>query len=172
VNRLNGLVNSLLALATLNKNSKFLKIEKINLNEILIILIKKFDLFAKEKNIKIKNTISKNIFIRADKEQLFQLLNIVLDNATKYADKKSSIKILTISNNKFIKLIIENRGESISQKDLPYIFDRFYRVSKDRNKKGYGLGLAIAKNIINKQGGRIEIQSENKKTKVIIEFKK
>ncbi len=171
VNRLDGLTNNLLELAQLNKNNDTTIQEKIFLKEICKSISKKITSTTKEKQIDVKINIDKDISVLANNDKITQILHIILDNSVKYADKNSDIIVQAETKGKYIQLIIENRGETIPKKDLPHLFDRFYRVSKDRNKKGYGLGLAIAKGIITQQGGTIEIQSENKRTQVILNLK-
>ena len=100
------------------------------------------------------------------------LLVIILDNAIKYSNEKKSIFITSKKIDKKIFVFVKDQGIGISKKDLPYIFDRFYRADSARAKKdsgGYGLGLSIAKKIIEVHQGEIKMESKlGKGTTVII----
>jgi signal transduction histidine kinase len=99
------------------------------------------------------------ILAKTDLEQLRQLLFIVLDNARKYSDKE--IKATVLENEKGTKISIIDYGNGIPKKDLEHIYDRFYRVDEDRNRKtgGTGLGMAIAKDIANRISVELSIES-------------
>ncbi|MGO4276749.1 sensor histidine kinase, partial [Paenibacillus sp. TAF58] len=102
---------------------------------------------------------------------LEQVLLIVLDNAVKYTMQDRWIVIEGIRLINDVQITIEDHGIGIPQAELPYVFDRFYRVDKARNREiaGTGLGLSIAKQFVNKYQGEITIRSkENEGTKVII----
>ena len=94
----------------------------------------------------------------ADAEQMKRVINNIIGNSLKYLDKKKGILNIRIKDDgDFIQVIIEDNGKGIAAKDLPYIFDRFYRTDSSRNssKGGSGIGLSIVKKIIEDHGGRI-----------------
>lgn len=99
------------------------------------------------------------IYATTDIEQLRQLLLIILDNARKYSEKE--IKTTISSDNKGVTISIFDYGNGIPKKDLEHIFDRFYRVDEDRNRKtgGTGLGMAIAKDIAERLSAELKIES-------------
>lgn len=102
-----------------------------------------------------------------------QLMVIIIDNAIKYSQGKNKIDILSEVKNNYLYIHIIDYGEGIPQEDLPFIFDRFYRVDKARSraKGGNGLGLSIAKKIIDNFDGTISIESEwGKGTQVTLCF--
>lgn len=96
------------------------------------------------------------------KQDVFQVLDILLDNAIKYGDKKVSI---TLTQN---ELVVTNDGATIEKKDLEKIFDRFYQT--DKTREGSGLGLAIAKAICDKNGWKIRCESTKSTTKFIVDI--
>ena len=102
------------------------------------------------------------------------MIVIFLDNAVKYSDKKGKIKVGIKSKKKCAEIIISDNGRGIPEKDLPHIFDRFYRVDRARCKNdvcGYGLGLSVAKKIIDLHQGSISVESEiNKGTTFTIKL--
>lgn len=113
-----------------------------------------------------------DVNIMADEDRLTQLIIILLDNALKYTNEGDNIKVkLKIKNNKVV-ISVEDNGIGINPQDLPHIFDRFYRGDKARGREGgHGLGLSIAKWIVDKHSGHIDIKSEEGKgTKIQITF--
>ena len=96
--------------------------------------------------------------VDADAEQLKRVINNIIGNSLKYMDKKQgiiNIRILDVGD--FVQIEIEDNGKGIGQKELPYIFDRFYRTDSSRNssKGGSGIGLSIVRKIIEDHGGKI-----------------
>ncbi len=98
------------------------------------------------------------------KQDFYQVLDILLDNATKYGDKKISI---LLDKNGFA---ITNDGAIISKNDLEKVFDRFYQT--DKSKDGSGLGLAIAKELCRQNGWKIICESQNRHTRFVVKFNK
>ncbi|MEI6578738.1 MAG: HAMP domain-containing sensor histidine kinase [Eubacteriales bacterium] len=111
-----------------------------------------------EKWIKIDINLSPNVQIKADPEQILQMIGVLIDNAVKYTG--GEIKISLEKAHHDAKLTVYNNGEGISKEDLPKIWDRFYRGDKSREYTGgFGLGLPIAKSITERFKGTIEAQS-------------
>ncbi len=123
-------------------------------------------------NLKINKhfTTNEEILLAIPQEQLKQILIIIFDNSVKYSGDDKEISINTSDGNGKYKMKIQDNGYGISQEDLPYIFDRFYRVDKarSRSKGGNGLGLSIAKNIIEEFNGEIKVESTSGKGTTII----
>lgn len=124
-----------------------------------------FEAIAFEQGITLNNNIADNIFINGDKNQLQQLIVILLDNACKYVDAKGTVTVSLYKTQDKAKLQINNTGTAIAQNDLNKIFERFYRSDKSRAREagGFGLGLAIAERITQQHRGRIEVESLNEK---------
>ena len=138
--------------------------EKIDLLTLIENCSKRLKVLADEKNIDIiiKNKES-NLLVSGDKAKLEKLFLNIIGNAIKYGKKSGWIKIgLGLdAEKKSVIVIISDNGIGISKKDLPYIFDRFYRanLSKKRGEGGFGLGLAICKWIVDKHYGSIDVKS-------------
>ncbi|MFZ2513137.1 MAG: HAMP domain-containing sensor histidine kinase [Candidatus Saccharimonadales bacterium] len=116
---------------------------------------------AQAKKISIKNTV-RDITVVANAESLTDVLVILLDNAVKYSPSKSSITLSAQKRGKQATLSITDTGQGIAAKDLPHIFDRFYRADQSRSSQnvvGHGLGLSIAKQIISAHRGHIVARS-------------
>ena len=122
--------------------------------------ILQFESVAFEKGIQIEQEIAEDIEVRGKKDQMERLVSILLDNACKYAPENSIVKVILQKRENETRLLVNNQGTPISPDDLPYLFDRFYRVDKARVRTGgFGLGLAIAKDIVEATGGSISAES-------------
>lgn len=154
VTSLSKLVNILLELARNNK----ITLEKIKVIDVVNNACDKLKILSKKKNITILNNID-NLKILANKDILEEVIVIILDNAIKYSDKNTTIKIYS----KNSKIFIEDEGIGIKEKDLKYIFDRFYRADKSHSTEGYGLGLSLAKHLTEKM--KLKISAYNNKEK-------
>ena len=104
------------------------------------------------------NYVDEDVLVIADAEQIKRVINNIIGNSLKYMDKKHgiiNIRILDVGD--FVQVEIEDNGKGIAAKDIPYIFDRFYRTDSSRNsaKGGSGIGLSIVKKIIEDHGGKI-----------------
>ena len=104
------------------------------------------------------NYVEKDVMVIADGEQIRRVIHNIISNAIKYMDKPKGIIQIRIKDvGDFIKIEIEDNGKGIGPKDLPYIFDRFYRtdVSRNSSKGGSGIGLSIVKKILEDHGGKV-----------------
>ena len=122
------------------------------------------------------NNVDRDTFIVADVEQMKRVVNNIISNSVKYMDKNDpKIGISLLDEGDFVRIDINDNGIGISSKDLPYIFDRFYRTDSSRNssKGGSGIGLSIVRKIVEDHGGRIWAKSElGSGTDIIIMLKK
>lgn len=159
--RMNRLVNSLLTLARADANQAELQIAPVNLRDIVQNIVEQFRPLAEMKAIALTLETDNNLEMMADKERIHQLLIILLDNAIKYTQEQGSITLVCHRVAHGIQLEVRDTGIGIAAKDLPRIFDRFYRGDKVRSREegGIGLGLAIAQWIVEKHGGKIRAES-------------
>ena len=153
------LVEKLLFLARSDKNTQKIEKESFYINELIDEIIKEtklIDLFHE-----IKSDENEQASIYADKKLLKQALRIFVDNSIKYTPSGGNIVLNSYIKKKNVMLEIIDTGIGIPKKDLPYIFNRFYRCDKSRTKEsgGTGLGLSIAKWIIGKHNGSIIVES-------------
>jgi signal transduction histidine kinase len=121
----------------------------------------KVSAIATAKDIVIENKVD-NIHLKGNETTLTELLVILLDNAIKYSESKTTIKITSYQHDNYAYIKIADQGQGIAKLDLPHIFDRFYRSDLSRSKKetnGYGLGLSIAKKIVEDHKGSIKVKS-------------
>ncbi len=140
--------------------------EEIELNKSIFYTDELIDEIIRETNvmvdkIEIKNRDREKVKIEADRELLKQMLRIFIDNSIKYTPLGGEIGIDVLKNNNFVEFKVWDTGTGISKEDLPHIFKRFYRVDKSRSdKRGRGLGLSIAKWIVDKHQGKVVVESK------------
>src|SRR5699024_6306701 len=115
-----------------------------------------------EKNISLQIDCDKSIIAHIDPERFQQVVINILHNSQQHSPTGTNILIELIETDKEIIIVIADEGEGIPKQDLPYIFDRLYRVDKSRSREsgGSGLGLSITKEIVESHGGTIDIESE------------
>ena len=151
-----------------------LKIEKLNLTPIIEKIIKQQQGALSEKNINLDLKLEKEHFIKGDQSSLFQIFNNIIENAIKYNKKDGKIEIKAVENRNSLVLYIQDSGVGISQDDLPFVFERFYRADKSRNYKnqGTGIGLAVVKELMEAHQGKIEVESNGSGTIFKLIFKR
>ena len=171
--RMEKLISSLLSLSKGQIGDELIR-HNINLNDEIKRLVQSFKNVYPDYKFNIYSKMN-NCNILFNKYQFEQVLLIFMDNAIKYDHINKNISLMITEKNEYIELQITDRGIGIPEEDLPYIFDRFYRVDKSRSKKieGNGLGLAIAKKIVEQNKGQVLITSEyNKFTTVKVIFER
>ncbi len=161
IEKMKQIVNNLLLLAKFDKEDLLLKMSGLNLNGLVHKICEDIKVLAMEKKINVQILDhDKNMIVSGHEAYLSLALNNVLGNAVKYTQKGS----ITITIKKFKNLAhieINDTGIGISAEHLPYIFDRFYRVDKVRSSgEGFGLGLSIAKSILDLHKGGIHVRSQ------------
>jgi signal transduction histidine kinase len=162
VNNLQFLSAELIKLTQYQDQNNNLQFEKAYLSDVVGEAVEKVTSLAKKKNISIKTDISKTQ-IMGDRRSLTELFIIIVDNAIKYSPNKTTINLSIKKIDSKVQIFIKDNGMGIEKKDIPYIFDRFYRADKSRTKQkvsGYGLGLSIAKRIAVLHNGNISVESE------------
>lgn len=154
--RIDELIQWLSSLA--NINSIWDSVE-LNIETEIKEIIEVFKNNIAERKINLKITTIKNVKIKANREYFYIMFSNLLRNAIKYNFDTWSISIILDKN----KLIISNTWENISQNDIPYIFDRFYKGEKSRNSEWFGIGLSLVKKICDIYNWNITVKSEEKK---------
>ena len=155
------LIKNLFELARIDHNEFDIKKERIKYADLIKIVIARIRPALEEKNIELIFNCPDNFILMADSERMQQVLLNILDNAIKYTPEGKQITIEASQNKNKIFTAISDTGEGISEKDIPFIFERLYRAEKSRSRAsgGSGLGLAIAKEIVELHDGAIWVES-------------
>jgi len=161
IGKLENLSNALLELSRYeNKSEK--NFEEFSLTETITAAYEKVEKLAKGRNIEFETNFQ-DLKIRGERQSLIELFVVLLDNAVKYSPKNSKIEITTKKEMRHAEIKIKDQGAGIKKENLPHIFDRFYRADSSRSKEktgSYGLGLAIAKSIVELHSGTISAESK------------
>ncbi len=158
------LVNQIVSLARLDEDNYKININYFDLSKLLTDCITKFDKVIKTSNFNFSYNIQPNINYNGNSELIREVLLILIDNSIKYCDQNGKINI-TLKTNKNPILTIDNSYENVRKLELTKLFDRFYRDAKARtSKSGFGIGLSVAKEIINKHHANIVVQNIDNET--------
>lgn len=162
VDRLNNLVSQLLELSRIESPTSITQRDLINIKEVIEEVIEYHKPLLDEKSFVLKSDLC-SVEINGNREQLQCLFNNLIVNAIKYAPPKTTISVSMEANDKSVTIMVRDEGGNIPEEECGLLFDRFYRVSKarDRNSGGSGLGLAIAKEIVIQHSGRIYVESNH-----------
>lgn len=159
--RMAVLIEDLLTLSMLESHHLPLKLEQVDVKALIINVIQGFEKNARDKGLKLTADISDDIpSVTADRVRLEQVMVNLIDNAIKYTNS-GAVRVAANMADNMLKVDVEDTGIGIPEKDIPRIFERFYRVDKGRSRElgGTGLGLAIVKHIIQVHNGKIWVKS-------------
>ena len=158
--RMSKLVQDLLLLSSVDANTWTLNKTNIDVDTLLINTYEKYEPICRQKGIQFKLNTSDELFpvLNVDIDRLNQILSIFIDNAINYSPPKSEISLDATVFKNMLVFSIKDHGTGIADKDKPFIFDRFFCADKSRTQKEhYGLGLSIAKELVEMHKGKIEL---------------
>ncbi|BCJ85780.1 ATP-binding protein [Effusibacillus dendaii] len=162
-NRMKRLVNDLLDLAQLEAGQFELHTTELNLSNLINWVGRKFHTLAHDQGIgfSVDYDENANYQVEGDSDRLEQVFTNLVDNAMRHTPANGSVSLRLFTNGNFVYVEVSDTGEGIPEEDLPFIFERFYKVDKarTRSKGGTGLGLSIARNIVLKHHGNIKVTS-------------
>ena len=164
VSRMSRLIQDLLLLSSLDAGNWSFHMEEINVDTLLINLYTKFEPICKGKGILLQLCIAEENYpaLFSDADRLDQIISVFLDNAVSYSPSSSAISLGASVEKNELAITVTDHGVGISDKDKPYIFDRFYRCDKSRTQREhFGLGLSIAHELAEKLGGKIRLSDTN-----------
>ena len=175
VKKMTNLVSDLLMVARSDNNALKVKIQRLDLSEILKQVIRTMTPIAEKKNIRIGGEDLRKVMINADEQKIKQLAIILVDNAIKYTPEGGAVLVrLESADDTRAVFAVMDSGIGIAPEDLDKVFERFYRVDKARSREmgGNGLGLAIASEIVKLHDGKISVASKlGEGTKFTVELK-
>ena len=159
-NEMDHLINELTFYSKIDTNRIPYTFSKLNVEDYFADCAEEVGLELETRGIELvyANYVEKDVMVIADGEQIRRVIHNIISNAIKYMDKPKGIIQIRIKDvGDFIQIEIEDNGKGIGPKDLPYIFDRFYRtdVSRNSSKGGSGIGLSIVKKILEDHGGKV-----------------
>ena len=162
VTYMSEIIGKLLLLARNDAGSEPLNFQEVNVKELFTELSSDVEALAQEKGVAFNLGPMDNLTVQGDRFRLRQLFLNILDNAIRYTPSGGTVSSLLVRKNGSALVSISDTGMGIPAEDLPFIFDRFYRVDKARSRTdgGMGLGLAIASSIAKLHGGGIEVESQ------------
>jgi len=163
VNRLEAIIEDLLNLSKIEQESEKEGIALVEnrISEILQSAVQACHIKAADKEINIEITCAESMIAAVDPSLIEQAVVNLLDNAIKYSDDGSIVRVEAAQGEGEVIIAVQDQGCGIEKKHLPRLFERFYRVDKARSRQlgGTGLGLAIAKHIVQAHGGRLSVES-------------
>ena len=171
VQSMNKLVNDLLTLARM-ENTATANNQDFDLSKEVQMTVAVFESMIYEKEIELETNINENIHFNGEKEDIKHIISILLDNAIKHTEDNKKIIVNAQKEKNEIKIEVKNEGEPIPVEEQEKIFERFYRIDKarNRNEKRYGLGLSIAKEIVEKYNGIIKAFSKDGFTSFVVKL--
>jgi two-component system phosphate regulon sensor histidine kinase PhoR len=171
--KLNEHIENILTVAKSSNNSITLQKTEVNLLKTLDFIEENIAL-KHQKEIVFKRVFLKEYSILADEFHFYNLLFNLIDNAVKYSPKNPLVDIDFIKNEKTYSLVISDNGSGVPLKDIPFVFDKFYRVSRENNKdiEGFGIGLAYVKKICELHNWKIHLVNTNSGLNAIITIPK
>ncbi|MGL5574783.1 MAG: sensor histidine kinase, partial [Sarcina sp.] len=161
---MNNLIDDLFLFSKLDMQRVKFDFNEINISYYLDDIMEEFSfIFAEDnQNFNYKNKLSKTEIVKLDSKTMYRTIRNIIGNARKYGGKDLKVDVTITKENEFISISIKDNGPGIEKEHLKNIFERFYRVDKERTKNlmSTGLGLAISKEIVEAHGGKISVLSE------------
>ena len=162
ISRLSSLVNSFLDVTRSQTGNQVLEMTVFDINEVVRRTLLNFESGITEKGVTVDVYFDSDpCYVKADINSIKSVLTNLLENAIKFTDEKGEIRISAVQRQNEIVVSVYNTGCGISEEDSKYVFERFYKADKSRslNRNGTGIGLYIAKDIINRHGKNIGVRS-------------
>ncbi len=163
VKQMTVLVNDLLDLSKLELKKNAVNMKPIYIDRMVGRVVASFSSLAESKLIELTyhSDISEMLAAEVDESQFEKVLNNLIYNSFKFIRMEGRVEVYTMSNEKSVIIQVCDNGEGIPEKDLPYVFDRFYQAVSDETNKGSGLGLAISKELVEQMNGTITATNQS-----------
>ena len=173
IQSMDKLINELLLLTKIENVDNIQERKIFDVSKETEMTISMFESMAYERNVKLSSKIQENIMVNGNKEDIEHILSTLIDNAIKHSEENGEIKVFLEKQKNDIILSVSNKGKEIPKEIRDKIFERFYRADESRNRESnrYGLGLAIAKNIVVNHNGKIFVDCVGGYTTFKVVFK-
>ena len=159
--QMRSLVENMLEMARVDNGTVKMNFDIVDFSQLVSDAALSFQLLYEEKGMGLRCAVPDGVQLYGSEQHLYQVMDVLLDNALKYSTPESRVSVDLISSGKNCLLSVASPGEPISREDLKNIFKRFYRADKARAMNGsYGLGLSIAESIVEAHKGKIWAESE------------
>ena len=163
IEELSKLINDLFLFSQIDAGGMKLNIQPNNLNDLISDIIESFHQTATGQDIKLEGCVEEGVDpVWMDIHQINRVLNNLVSNAIRFTPRGGNVEVCAIREGDIVRISVSDSGEGIAAEDMPHVFDQFYRVEQSRNRGtgGAGLGLTIAKSIVEAHEGKITIQSK------------
>lgn len=157
--RLLSMINTMLDISEAEVGMSKMDMSEVSISTLIADACELFQPIAEDHNIILIPIFKTDMSICADKQKLQRVISNLIDNALKYTPKGGTITVSLEQDEQGVIISISDNGIGISEKDLPYIFKRFYRCDRSRSQAGVGLGLSLAQAIVNAHGGKFSVMS-------------
>jgi signal transduction histidine kinase len=161
--RLLELINTMLDISEAEVGVSQFEMKRINISKVVREACDLFQPVAENKGINIIHEVPRHSFINGDIKRVQRMIANLLDNAVKYTPNSGRVRASIEKYDERIIISVEENGIGISEKDLPHIFERFYRCDSSRSQPGFGLGLSFAIAVARAHGGDIRVKSMKEK---------
>jgi signal transduction histidine kinase len=160
--RMSSLIEQLLTLARVDAGKEQWQFTGVNLGRLITDLITDIEVLCQEKGLGFQSGQTQDLVVKGDEARLRELFMNLLDNAVRYTPAPGTVFVSLGREGQMAVVTVTDTGIGIPAEDIPFIFERFYRVDKSRSRTegGTGLGLAICKHVAEAHGGKIEVQSQ------------
>ena len=160
--QMRSLVENMLEMARVDNGTLKMQVAQLDFSQLVTDAVLSFQLLYEEKELGLEWDIGEDIRLKGSEQHLYQVMDVLLDNALKYSTPQGNVKVALSANGRNCTLSVESPGEPLSKEELKNVFKRFYRADKARTMNGsYGLGLSIAESIISAHKGKIWAESNN-----------
>ena len=160
--QIRSLVENMLEMARVDNGTVMMQFDTLDMSELICNAVLSFKLLYEEKGMGLRYAIAEGISIYGSEQHLYQVMDVLLDNALKYSTPNGVVSVDLISTGRNCVLSVSSPGEPISKEDMKNIFKRFYRADKARAMNGsYGLGLSIAESVVEAHKGKLWAESKN-----------
>ncbi|MBP5461097.1 MAG: hypothetical protein J6Y20_03115 [Lachnospiraceae bacterium] len=162
IDRENHIISDLLALARMDRKTDTIHYERTHINDTLDVILNRVAPLAESKSVEVVCESYRDIYAEVDEPKIITALTNIIENAILYNRPEGSVYVTLNANMSHFFVTVRDTGFGIAESEIAHIFERFYRVDKDRSREtgGTGLGLAITKEIVNAHGGMIKVYSK------------